>query len=236
MEKIQFSIVTVCYNASLTIRNTIKSVLAQCYDNYEYWIIDGASTDSTIEIIKSINDKHIKYISEPDNGIYDAMNKALNKAKGDYILFLGADDILFSKETLKNIENKITDDTSIIYGNVIKLSTGTIYDGEFTKWDWTYKNICHQAILYPKCIYKKKTYNLEYKLVADWVYNLELLAESVNFRYIDEIVSVYNDIDGLSSTKVDKKFLKLRRRLFINAVGFFPYLWGIFKKIKNKIL
>lgn len=236
MENIKFTIVTVCYNSSQTIANTIQSVLSQNYDNYEYWIIDGASTDSTIEILKSINNKHVKYITEPDKGIYDAMNKALNKAIGDYLLFLGADDILFSSDTLKNIENKITDNTSIFYGNVIRTNTGAIYDGEFTKWDWGYKNICHQAIFYPKSIYKNKKYNLEYKLVADWVYNLELLADSVNFRYINEVVSVYNDIDGLSSTKVDEKFLKLRRKLIVNAVGIMPYIWGILNKALNKVI
>lgn len=236
MDNIKFTIVTVCYNACLTIMDTIQSVLGQSYANYEYWIIDGGSTDSTIDILESINDKRVKYISESDKGIYDAMNKALSRATGNYLLFLGADDILFSSEILQKVEKKLTDNTSVFYGNVIKLKTDTLYDGKFTKWDWGYKNICHQAIFYPKSIYKKKIYNTEYKLVADWVYNLELLAESVSFRYIDEVVSVFNDIDGLSSTKVDNQFLKYRRRLIVNAVGILPYLWGILNKIFNKLI
>ena len=218
----------VCFNAEATIESSIQSVLCQTYRDYEFVIVDGCSEDKTLDIIRKY--PSIRYISEPDTGVYDAMNKALKMADGDYLLFLGADDVLFSIDVLNNVSNYLIGDT-IYYGNVIKSNKGVVYDGKFTRWKWGYKNICHQAIFYPKSIYKNKKYNTEYKLVADWVYNLELLADSIKFRYINEVVSIYNDVDGLSSTKVDETFLKHRRMLVVNAVGYIPYLFGLFNKI-----
>jgi len=164
------------------------------------------------------------------------MNKGLTKATGDFLIFMGADDVFYSSKVLSKIAANIDDKRSVYYGNVLRLKDNRIYDGAFTKWMWGYKNICHQAIFYPKSIYKNKKYDVEYKLVADWVYNLELLANNVSFTFVDVVVSRYNDIDGASSTKIDKKFLELRRGIIIDAVGIFPYLWGVFNKIKNKIL
>jgi len=231
----KFSVVTVCYNAETTIEETIKSVLAQDFNFVEYIIIDGNSCDNTLNIIKKYLDK-VVLVSEPDHGIYDAMNKGLTKATGDFLIFMGADDVFYSSKVLSKIAANIDDKRSVYYGNVLRLKDNRIYDGAFTKWMWGYKNICHQAIFYPKSIYKNKKYDVEYKLVADWVYNLELLANNVSFTFVDVVVSRYNDIDGASSTKIDKKFLELRRGIIIDAVGIFPYLWGVFNKIKNKIL
>lgn len=236
MKKIKFTIVTVCFNACNTISNAIKSVLSQSYDYYEYLIIDGKSTDSTITVIESLKDNHLTYISEPDKGIYDAMNKALQLATGDYLLFLGADDTLYSNQVLNEVANRIEDTSSVIYGDVLKLKTGSIYDGKFSKWDFGYKNICHQSVFYPRSIYKNKKYDIKYNLVADWVYNLELMSDNIPFNYIDVVVSNYNDIDGASSTRIDKNFLKNRRKLIISAVGILPYAWGIVCKSLNKIL
>lgn len=228
----KITIAMVCFNAEATIETSIQSVLCQTYNNYEFVIIDGCSKDKTLEIIKKY--PSIKFISEPDKGIYDAMNKALRIADGDYLLFLGSDDVLYSPDILNIVSNYLIDDV-VYYGSVIKTNNGDVYDGQFSKWKWGYKNICHQSIFYPKSIYKNKKYNTEYKLVADWVYNLELLADSIKFRYINEVVSFYNDIDGLSSTRVDEDFLKHRRRLVVNAVGYIPYIWGLFNKILKRI-
>lgn len=231
----KISIVTVCYNAESTIDEMIKSVLSQDYKFVEYIIIDGNSKDGTLNLINKYHDRVI-LVSEPDHGIYDAMNKGLEKATGDFLIFMGADDIFYSDNVLSEIANNIDNNSTVYYGNVLRLKSNKIYDGAFSKLMWGYKNICHQAVFYPKSIYKSKKYDLEYKLVADWVYNLELLADAVNFRYVDVVVSKYNDVNGASSTKVDKKFLSKRRRLIINAVGIYPYIWGIICKAINKII
>ena len=234
MDNIKISIITVCLNAEKTIERTISSVLSQTYNNIEFIIQDGYSNDHTKDIVSKYKD--IYFYQEKDSGIYDAMNKAKAKATGDFLLFLGADDILDSNMVISNLVGKITDCDKIYYGNVVRTNSGQIYDGKFSKWHWGYKNICHQCIFYPASIYKKRDYELNYKLVADWVYNLRLMIDHIEFCYVDIVVSKYNDVDGISSTKVDHQFLKERRQLTINAVGLFPYLYGCFAKLLKKIL
>ncbi|MCB0749749.1 MAG: glycosyltransferase, partial [Ignavibacteriae bacterium] len=98
----KISIITVCKNSESTILKCIKSVLNQSYNNLEYIILDGVSSDKTISIITGFRDKISKIISEPDCGIYDAMNKGVQASSGDYILFLNADDFLISENTIDN--------------------------------------------------------------------------------------------------------------------------------------
>ena len=117
----KFSIITVCYNAAANIEKTIASVVNQTYEDYEYIIIDGASTDTTLDIIKKYSENYpkIKYISEPDRGLYDAMNKGVGLAIGDYIQFLNAGDTLFDSDVLKHVQECITEDADILYGNIM---------------------------------------------------------------------------------------------------------------------
>lgn len=234
MSRLKISIITVCLNSSNTIEDTIKSVISQTYDNIEYIVQDGQSTDNTLSIVCKY--EQIKLYSEKDSGIYDAMNRAKNKATGDFLLYLGADDLLYSKDVIGKLVSSISSDNEVYYGNVLRTKKQKKFDGEFTKWKWGYQNICHQSIFYPRSIYKSKDYDMSYKLVADWVYNLQLLADRVNFKYVDIIVSKYNDIDGISSTRIDKKFLAERKELVIRAVGYCPYYIGLLFKLIKKII
>ena len=102
----KISIITICYNAAQTIEKTIKSVVAQDYPNIEYLIIDGKSKDNTLEIVAKYEDKIALVLSEPDKGIYDAMNKGMEKATGDYIWYMHADDQIYAPDTLSIIMKK----------------------------------------------------------------------------------------------------------------------------------
>lgn len=234
-KSVKITVATVCYNAASTIKSTIESVLCQDYDNVEYVVIDGASTDGTIDILK-LYEERLVLVSEKDNGVYDAMNKALNIACGDYLLFLGADDLLADSMILSRIAVFLRNQNAVYYGNVRRVRRNDIYAGCFNKWDWGYKNLCHQSIFYPKSIYKRFKYELKYKLAADWVYNLTLLKHSTSFVYMNEVVAIYNNIDGLSSTYNDNAFLSDRRKLVVDAVGFIPYVYGVACKIFKKLL
>ena len=103
MEPIKISVITVAYNASRYIETTILSVINQTYSNIEYIIIDGGSTDGTVDIIKKYSNKISYWISEPDKGIYDAMNKGINKATGEWINFMNAGDTFHNPDTLSAV-------------------------------------------------------------------------------------------------------------------------------------
>jgi glycosyltransferase involved in cell wall biosynthesis len=123
MKSNKITIITVVYNGEKTLEKTIQSVAKQIYQNIEYIIIDGGSNDKTLDIIKKY-EKHIDYwISEPDKGIYDAMNKGAKKATGDYIYFLNADDYIHDERVLENINKEIINkkNPDLIYGVVVKV-------------------------------------------------------------------------------------------------------------------
>ena len=228
-ENTSFSIITVCFNAAKTIEKTIDSVLNQNYDDFEYIIIDGGSNDGTLDILKQY-EKRIVVRSEPDEGIYDAMNKGLTVANGDFVIFLGADDVFYDHNVLSNVSERLNDTVTVYYGNVVNSDTGQLYDGEFNNWKWGYENICHQSLFYPKSVYKYQKYDLSYKYMADWVYNLKLLSQKVPFHYMGVTISYYNR-EGASALSKDISFKKDRRSLVVDAVGFAPYIWGLFIRL-----
>lgn len=236
MNEKKISIITVCYNAQETIQYTIDSVLSQQYSNFEYIIIDGQSTDMTCSILSSINNPKFKYISEPDEGIYDAMNKALGIASGDFLIFLGADDLFYSDKVLLDVVPFLKKQDVVYYGDVLLKRGRNLYDGKFSRWKFGYKNICHQSVFYPKSIYKSHLYDKDYRLVADWVYNLQLLKEGIKFVYINNIVAIYNNEDGASSSNSDIKFLNEKNILIISSVGLLPYYNGLIVKALNKCM
>lgn len=121
-----FSIVTICYNSEKTIERTLRSVAMQKFTDYEHIIIDGASTDQTLAIIKAQNNVRCRIISEADNGIYNAMNKGLTHAKGDYIIYLNSDDFLASDQSLHYLAS-CADDSDIILGH-------TQFNSEKKRW------------------------------------------------------------------------------------------------------
>ena len=117
----KISVVTVCYNSVNTIEETMLSVLNQTYPDIEYIIIDGGSTDGTVDIIRKYAARLGYWISEPDKGIYDAMNKGIAAATGDYINFMNSGDMFASNDVLSSFKNFVSDDPEIVYGDV-KLS------------------------------------------------------------------------------------------------------------------
>lgn len=121
MRKIRptFSIITVVFNGLELLQGTLDSVMMQTYTNYEYIVIDGGSTDGTLDLIRSNEHQITTWISEKDKGIYDAMNKAFGLAQGDFLLFLNCGDRLFDAKVLANIAIQITEETDVLYGETM---------------------------------------------------------------------------------------------------------------------
>jgi glycosyltransferase involved in cell wall biosynthesis len=131
---LKVSIITVCYNAEQYIEAAVQSVLSQTYPLIEYIIVDGASTDATMVIVNKHKDKIAKIISEKDNGIYDAMNKAVRNCSGDLVYFLNADDRLYSPKTVETVIDAFEqDDAEILYGKVFVLNIPKELEGNFEK-------------------------------------------------------------------------------------------------------
>ena len=225
----RISIITVVYNAAEVLETTILSVTNQFYQNIEYIIIDGQSTDATPEIVRRYRNKISQYIREPDNGVYDAMNKGCKIATGDWIYFLGAGDVLL------NILHKMPmflNNSDIVYGDVYKLDELKMYDGKFHPFKFAVKNISHQAIFYPAWVFKQYQYNLKYKVQADYDLNMRCYGRNdTTFRYIPVIISIYEG-DGLSAVIRDIPFFTDKLQIIKNNFSFVVYCYAL---LRNKV-
>lgn len=215
------SIGLVVYNGVEHIRKALDSIVSQSYRNIELIVVDGGSTDGTRNVLKEYEKYISVLVSEPDSGIYDAMNKICTLATGDWLIFLGCDDELL--DTLGNTTMQMSDPNSVYYGDVIFRSTGRIYGGTFSKFRLMEHNICHQSLFYPQSVYKNHSYSLDYKWLADYVYNLKLMGAGVRFVYTGVVVSLFNDVGGSYSGDHDLK----RDQLKLVGAAFGPVYVGI---------
>ena len=206
-----FSVITVCFNSVNTIRNTFDSVLSQSCLDYEYIVIDGGSTDGTVEIIKEFEPKfdgRMHWISEKDNGIYDAMNKGVKLSKGEYLNFMNSDDT-YASEALIKTKNEIENNKyqpGVYYGitrcvNSNKEEINIIRrNHQFLK----YVTINHQACFVHKSIFELYgLFDLSYKICADYNFFLLLYKNNVNFFSMDIIIVNYFQ-NGLSRLQINK--------------------------------
>ncbi|WP_431434868.1 glycosyltransferase family 2 protein [Bacteroides hominis] len=200
MEKV--SVITVVYNGIDYIESTILSVLNQDYINLEYIIIDGGSTDGTLDIIKKYEDRIFYWLSEPDHGIYDAMNKGVAVATGVWIHFRNCGDYFYSDNVISAIFTQIIpNDVTIIYGNC------RMWD-EFGYWDATpnilrqsYKKrmpFFHPASFIRSDYHKSHLYNLRYRSSADYAFFYDCLEKKRRTLYIPISITIFNLIDGFS--------------------------------------
>lgn len=206
------TIIMPTYNAAATLKVALKSIIYQTFQNIEVLIIDGLSGDETIEIARKyqIEFPQIKIISEADKGIYDAMNKGIDLAKGEWVYFLGSDDSIYESTTLEQIfNNGQIEKLDVIYGNVHSSCFNGIYDGEFTYSKLAIKNICHQAIFFRKTIFKKtEKFNTKYKVLADWDHNIKwFFSSKISKSYTNQIIANFGE-GGVSSKFKDEVFEK----------------------------
>lgn len=200
------SVITVVLNCVGTIERTIKSIIEQECNNVEYIIIDGGSTDGTLDIIKKYEDNVSYWISEPDEGIYDAMNKGINVSTGKWIAFMNGNDWYEPNTFIKLseiLENSISD---IIYGKVNKIENGKKrgYIGISEKVDYEEIHIrnlyCHQGLFIRRDLFDViGLYDCKYKILADYDWNLKAHAKGFNPKFLDLCVANFT-MGGISST------------------------------------
>lgn len=228
------TVITVVLNGAKTLEQAIISVITRSYDNIEFVIIDGGSTDGTLDIIKKYDHAIDYWVSEPDNGIYDAMNKALDVALGDRIYFLGCDDLLVND--LRNIVPLFRNRDVLYYGDVYLIHRHRLYDGAFSGFKLVVRNICQQAIFYPRSVFEKYRFDTRYQTLADYHFNMSCYADrDFSLTYVPELVAIYNDTSGASSSRVDdvleKNRLRLARQYFPTSIYLYFRLHGAMRRL-----
>ena len=230
------SIITITYNAERWLERTMQSVLAQSCKDYEYIIVDGASKDGTVDIIKRLEPEfegRLSWKSEPDKGLYDAMNKGIARAKGDFLWFVNAGDEIYAPDTLAHIVAVATDDTDIVYGKACIVNAEGVKVSEHhkvTPSDLQRKHllnglvVCHQAILVRRSIADK--YNTDYRICADYEWVVKAVTASRKNVYLDEYVCKFLT-EGVSQ-KQRKRAWKERFRIMRDHYGLCATLWAHF--------
>lgn len=242
MNKPLFSIITICYNAADTIERTIQSVLAQSYPNIEYIVVDGASKDNTLSIINRYKERISKMVSEPDKGLYDAMNKGICLASGDYLCFLNAGDTFYADTTLQEMADTLPSDKlpDVIYGETALVDA----QGRFVRMRrlqapevLTWRSfrqgmlVCHQAFFARRELVPQ--YDLQYRFSADFDWCIRIMKQS-HLLYNTHL-TVVNYLDEGLTTRNQKASLKERFRIMAKHYGLFStllhHLWFVFRAI-----
>ncbi len=198
----KLSIITVNYNDAEGLERTIRSVISQSFKDYEFIIIDGGSTDNSVEIIKKYTDSIDYWVSEPDGGIYPGMNKGLRHAKGEYVNFMNGGDCYHSSDVLDKIFALETN-ADIITGAHAENGLRNIGKGGVTMLDLYKWAIDHQASFIRREIAVRHPYDEKYRIVSDWKFFIEALVfDNCSFYYTDTIV-VDVDMKGISNTNFE---------------------------------
>jgi glycosyltransferase len=203
----KISIITICFNNEADIRPTLESVVNQTYSDIEYIIVDGASQDNTLAIVNEYKDKIAKIISEPDEGLYDAINKGIRNATGDIVGLIHAGDRLHSNDVITKIARHFeTNNIDAIYGHskivnnndvVIRVNKSPAYNPSLMKWGWTPSHLSFYA---KRDLFEKHGYyNLKYKIAADYELLLRFMYfNKINASLLDEFIVRFS-LGGTSS-------------------------------------
>jgi glycosyltransferase involved in cell wall biosynthesis len=205
----RISIVIPAFNAAPLIGRCLDGLARQTLPPHEVLVMDGGSTDGTAAVVqgRAAQLSGLRWFSAPDRGIYDAMNKGLAQATGDWVFFLGADDRLHDDDVLRQIAAHLDEGTDFVHGDVVRVTKQRIEGGPYDHERLCNQNICHQAIFYRRSLLQRVgSYNLDYPVYADWDLNLRCFAAGCRPRHVPLVVSLY-DGGGFSATRTDHRFL-----------------------------
>jgi len=230
------SIITITFNAEKWLERTMQSVLAQTCTDYEYIIVDGASKDGTVDIIKRLEPQfkgRLSWKSEPDKGLYDAMNKGIARAKGDFVWFMNAGDEIYGADTLAHVVAAADEQTDIIYGKACIVNAAGVKVSEHhkpTPSDLQRKHllnglvVSHQAIVVRKSVVGN--YNTDYRICADYDWVVRAVMASRKNIYLDEYLCKFLT-EGMSQ-KQRKRAWKERFHIMRAHFGLCRTLWAHF--------
>lgn len=226
----KITIVTICYNCKDELEETLKSVVSQTYPNKEYIIIDGRSTDGTRELLASYEKYFAKYISEPDHGIYDAMNKGLRLASGEWIIFMNAGDSFHSPTTLQEAAAFLSNDLYMVYGDTLYIRSNGRQVEKAQNEEYIRRNMptSHQSFIVKTEKAREIGFNEKYKFAADYnmIYNIFMKYGIEHVKHIPLTISNYEAIEGLTMHHCNEVFhevLKIRHWSLDKCLGYVRY-------------
>lgn len=227
-QSIQVTVITVVYNAVDKIEETIRSVLLQTYESKEYIIIDGGSTDGTVEVIQRYEEQLAYFVSEPDNGIYDAMNKGIKRANGKWLNFMNAGDTFYDNHVLYRAFSvfaiqEFVDDVKVVYGNVVMKIGGQpeiIKDLSDVSRDMEPFSLNHQST-FTRTDFLREIggYDTTYKIAADANSFYQVYKHGFQFRHIPVVISSYEAVEGVSAVNpmcMFREFSRITNRTMAN--------------------
>ena len=205
-----FSIITVCRNSAETIRETFDSILSQSCEDYEYLVIDGDSTDGTKEIVQEYELKfegRMRWVSEPDKGIYDAMNKGIRMARGDYLNFMNAGDSFIGDALEKTRQWMLAHPQADVYYGITRLVNQKGEESHLRRFHHSLIPqgcmICHQSIFTKASLFQQiGVYRTQFRIAADYDFYLRAMLRQASFCPMDVMVVNYRE-DGLSGCNLD---------------------------------
>lgn len=215
----QFSVIMATLNPGAKLQATLDSVLSQSGVSLELVVIDGGSKDGTLEILKQYPDK-VRLISEPERGVYTALNRGIAEARGEIFYFLGAGDRLRESALKKVAEAWPGSRYAMLYGNVWMEDLGILYDGEFDKEKLRRTNICHQGMFYSRgTLVRHGPYDLRYPILSDYDLNLKVFGDPrTKVKFIPETIADYEGA-GLSAGTRDELFQAEKKELCLKRLG-----------------
>lgn len=244
-----FSIITINLNNLDGLKKTHRSIERQTFDSFEWIVIDGNSSDETKKFLRELKDERYSWISEPDDGIYDAMNKGLERSKGDYVIFMNSGDVLYESNVLEKTKKYIEkSNPDLIYGDSCEyINEELVYKPSHPhKWIENGMFTHHQSIFYKRLIALNIQYDLNYLIAADYAFTCNFLKESSHISYIPNAICIFDKSGITSSYKIKVKgmleqwkigrdilrqstlklILILLKQLFKNlTVIFFPFIY-----------
>lgn len=225
----KITVVTVVFNDAAHIEKTILSVTGQSCPDIEYIIVDGGSTDGTLDIINRYRKKISTLISEPDHGLYDAMNKSIDLAKGEWIIFINSGDTFFSDTTVSDIFSRDYNGYDIVYGDYVfqyKSGLQTHIVSRPLETIWKYMPICHQAMFVKTGMLRKHKFSID-NISADHEFLWKCLKENCTLFNTQKIVSVYLE-GGVSADRNIQVLLSRRRNAMNMAPSVKVFVWYIY--------
>ena len=203
----KYSVITINYNNVEGLRKTIESVVAQTFNDYEYIVIDGGSTDDSVSVIKEYSDRINYWVSEPDRGIYNAMNKGVAHAHGDYCIFINSGDCFYNQTVLEQV-NAANPIENIVVGKVAIDNQDNIISpppqGELSMYHLYSGSIPHQGSFIKTELLRKYPYDESLRISSDWKFFIQaIVMHNCSIRYIDDVVAKF-DTEGFSTSNPDK--------------------------------